>query len=92
MKERGLGQRDTEKFVNWIYVNEYLFRDGEEMSAADERRDLFDARCRYIGKILKDIYAFKLARDFPHLQFVVSLEDGSDTEGEVSLTFWQTDK
>jgi hypothetical protein len=50
-----------------------------------------EAQLRYLGRLLKEIYEVKLARDFPDLAFTVEFNDepGLDLI-DYQLTFWQS--
>lgn len=53
-------------------------------------RDSSEPQLRYLGRVLKEAYEAKLARDFPDLAFevVFNNEPGLDAE-DYELSFWQ---
>ena len=56
--------------------------------------DISSERLSYLGRILKDIYACKLKRDFPNKTFVVKFYEPADKQDFANyiLTFYQAEQ
>lgn len=56
--------------------------------------DISSERLSYLGRILKDIYACKLKRDFPDKTFVVKFDEPEDKQDftHYILTFYQAEQ
>lgn len=75
--------------------------DRQSLEAVLNHRHVFDyfshydgsateAQILYLGRVLKDIWQAKLARDFPGRSFVVSFPEGPFEDlFEYEVTFWQ---
>jgi hypothetical protein len=76
--------RETvEAAVNTVHLDDLFFR-------AEDWSPLVAQRAIHLGRTLCEIYRIKLAHDFPGVEFELSLFDGSQEGGEISLSFWQS--
>ena len=74
-------RRGVEAVLNHRHVFDYFSHAGG--SATEEQ-------IVYLGRVLKDVWETKLARDFPGRRFVVSFPEGPfDNLIDYEITFWQ---
>ena len=79
----GLERWQIEAMLNTVHLDDLLFVN-EEWSLLVEQRAV------YLGKMLSETYAAKLAHDFPYRKFIVEACDGSRSENDqISLSFCQ---
>lgn len=74
-------RRSVETVMNHRHVFDYFSHNGGSAS---------EAQIIYLGRILKEIWQTKLARDFPRRRFVVSFPEGPYKELiHYEISFWQ---
>jgi hypothetical protein len=74
-------RRGIERAMNHRHVASYFSHAG---------RDAADEQLVYLGRVLRDAWQTKLARDFPGRAFVVSFAEGPfEDQADYEVTFWQ---
>jgi hypothetical protein len=80
---------------------EYCKGDRQRVEAVMNHRHVFDyfshsggsateEQVVYLGRVLRDVWQTKLARDFPGRRFIVRFDEGPfDDLGAYEVTFWQ---
>jgi hypothetical protein len=81
MKQCNGDRRRVEAVMNHKHVFDYFSHSG---GAATKEQII------YLGRVLRDIWRMKLARDFPGRGFIVSFADGPCEELlDYEISFWQ---
>jgi hypothetical protein len=81
LRNCGDNRQSVERVVNHIHISSLHHHGCPDASVE---------RLIFLGNVLKEIYAAKLAAQFPHRNFVVELYEPEDKDlGEYQLTFYQ---